>query len=91
MNIKVNIFSSKIREAMHNPEAVYANGNTVGECLEDLIKQYPGMQNLIFDKQRKLRRELYVFVNQESLHKVEFSRSVKQSDALIIAVMITGG
>jgi molybdopterin converting factor small subunit len=91
MPIKVNIFSSKIREAMHNPDAVYASGDTVGECLDDLIKQYPDLENLIFDKQRKLRREVYVFVNAESLHKVELSRPIKASDTLIIAVMITGG
>jgi hypothetical protein len=63
----------------------------VGQCLEDLIKQYPDIDNLIFDKKQKLRRELYVFVNQESLHKVELARPVKANDTLIIAVMITGG
>lgn len=91
MPIKVNIFSTKIREAMHNPNTVYADGGTVGECLDDLVKQYPDIENLIFDKQQKLRREVYVFVNQESLHKVELNRPVKANDTLIVAVMITGG
>jgi hypothetical protein len=91
MKIKVNVFSAKLLTAMHNPEVVTAEGNRVGECLNDLVRQYPEIEKLVFDKTRQLRREVYVYVNAESLHKIEMTRPVKESDTLIIAVLVTGG
>ncbi len=91
MKTKVLIYSAKILNAMGNPEAVYARGSTVGECLEDLVSQSPGVEKLLFDRGRQFRREVYVYVNAESLKKVELSRSVKPGDFIIIAVLTTGG
>jgi molybdopterin converting factor small subunit len=91
MNTKVNIFSSKLLQAMGYPDTVMARGNTVGECLADLISQYPAIDTMIFDNQHHLRREVYVFVNAESLHKVELTRPLKEGDVLILAVLVTGG
>jgi molybdopterin converting factor small subunit len=91
MPIKVSVFSSKLLQAMHNPDVVLAQGNTVGACLDNLVEQYPDIQKLIFDKQHQLRREVYVYVNAESLHKVELTRPVKEKDFLIIAILVSGG
>jgi hypothetical protein len=91
MKIKVNVFSAKLLHAMHDPDVILAEGGTVGECLDDLVGQYSDIENLIFDKQRRLRREVYVYINAESLHKIEMSRPVKERDILIIAVLVTGG
>jgi molybdopterin converting factor small subunit len=91
MKIKVKVFSSKILQAMHNPDSITVEGNTVGQCLDDLIRQYPDIENLVLDKQHKQRKEISVYVNMESLHKIEFSRPVKGNDILVLAVMISGG
>lgn len=91
MSIKVNIFHAKLLHAMHNPGVVTVNGKTVGECLDDLVRQYPDIETLIFDKQHQLLREVYVFINAESLHKMEMTKPVKEGDILIIALLITGG
>ena len=91
MSIKVNIFHAKLLQAMHNPDVVTVDGKTVGECLDDLVRQYPYIETLIFDKQRQLLRQIYVFVNAESLYKMELTKPVKEGDILIIALLITGG
>jgi hypothetical protein len=91
MRIPVKVFSSKILNALPNPEGITAEGQTVGECLDDLISRYPDIRAMIFDRPDHLRREVYVFINAESLHKVEMSRSLRPNDTLIIAVMVTGG
>lgn len=91
MKVNVKIYSAKILGAMHYPKSVFAEGNTVGECLDNLVEQYPEIEDMLFDKVRRLRRELYVYVNAESLKKVELSRILKTGDELIIAVLVTGG
>jgi molybdopterin converting factor small subunit len=91
MKIKVNVFSANLLRAMRNPPAVEAEGETVGQCLNDLIRQYPDVAGLILDKAGRLRREVYVYVNAESLHKAEMTRPLKPGDALILAVLVTGG
>jgi hypothetical protein len=91
LSIKVNIFYDRLRQAMHNPETITADGQTIGECLDDLVRRYPDITSLIFNKQRQLLDHVYVYVNAESLLKPELSRPVRAGDTLIIAVLLTGG
>ena len=78
-------------QLMGNPDSVEVNGTTVGECLNDLVRQYPGTDSLLFNKQRQLLRSLYVYVNAESAYTAELTAPVKEGDKLIIMVFISGG
>jgi hypothetical protein len=91
MPIEVNIFSARILDAMHHPSSISVNGQTVGECLADLIGQYPDIRPMIFDRADHFRREVFVYINLESLHKVELTRPVKANDRILVAVMVSGG
>jgi len=91
MSISVDIFYARLKQLMGNPDSVEVNGSTVGECLSDLVGQYPGADNLLFNKQGQLLRNLYVFVNAESSYKTELTTPVKEGDKLIIMVFISGG
>jgi molybdopterin converting factor small subunit len=91
MSIKVSIFHAELLRAIRNPEAICVEGKTVGDCLEDLIRQYPVSEKYIFDKQRQLLRQVNVFVNVESLHKTKLAAPVKDGDNLIIALLVSGG
>jgi molybdopterin converting factor small subunit len=90
MSIKVSIFHSSIKQII-GQDAVTVSGNTVGECLADLIRQYPDVQSLIFDEQGQLLRQVFVHVNIEGAHKISLAEPVKQGDELILAVLLTGG
>jgi hypothetical protein len=91
MGVKVKVFYPDLKKLIHNQDIVTVAGHTVGECLSDLVKKYPGAEKLIFDKQGRLLKQVYVYVNAEGLNKADFTRTVTERDELILAVLITGG
>ena len=91
MSISVDIFYADLKQLIDNPDSIEVNGSTVGECLNDLIRQYPGTERWLLNEQGQLYRNLYVFVNAESAYKAELAAPVKEGDKLIIAFLITGG
>jgi hypothetical protein len=91
MNIKINVFYPELKQLIGNRDSIMVTGSTVGECLNDLLQQYPGAARLLFDSPGKLLKQVYVYVNSESMYKADFSRPLTEKDELILAVLITGG
>jgi molybdopterin converting factor small subunit len=91
MSVKIKIFYPELKRRIHNADSVLVDGNTVGECLRDLVRLYPDVKELIYDQQGRLLKQVYVYVNSESLNKVDFATPVTASDEIILAVLITGG
>jgi hypothetical protein len=53
--MSVNVIIPKfLKYLTNNAEVANVNGNTVGECLIDLIEQYPGIKEQLFDKDGNL-------------------------------------
>lgn len=90
MSIKVNIHPV-LRRFTNDQEVVEVNGNTVGQCLNDLIRQFPGMKEGLFDKKGKLLNYVEIFVNLESAFPEELAKPVKDGDELHIILIISGG
>ena len=63
----------------------------MGECLDDLVRRYPGADKLLFDARGALLKPVYVFVNAESMYKADLAKPVSEKDELIVAVLATGG
>ena len=91
MVVKVNIFYPRLRQVVEKGEPLSLNGSTIGECLQDLIHQFPASRELLFDDQGHLIRQIFVFANEESLKQPGMETPVKEGDTLIIASLITGG
>jgi molybdopterin converting factor small subunit len=91
MSIKVKIFYPELQRLIGDPASIRLEGKTVGECLQDLMRQFPGSKKLLLNDQGKLLKQVYVYVNTESILKAEFSRPIGETDVLMIAVLITGG
>jgi molybdopterin converting factor small subunit len=91
MSIKVDLFHGRLKQLMGNPNKIEVNGGTVGECLEDLVRQYPNAERLLFNSRRELPRGLYIYLNAESALGAELSEPVKEGDKLIIMTLISGG
>ena len=49
MAVRVHIHATH-RQFTNGMEVVATAGNTVGECLNHLIKQFPGMEKALFAK-----------------------------------------
>ena len=66
-------------------------GNTVGDCLNDLVKQFPQCGEMLFDKNGTLIGYIEVYVNGESTYPEELSKPVKDGDQLYILSVVAGG
>ncbi len=91
MSVKIKIYYPELKRLVTDPESVQVKGSTIGECLDDLILQYPRARELLLDKQGNLLKQVFVYINAESLQKPELSSPVNEKDTLIVAVLITGG
>ncbi len=72
-------------------EVVEANGSTIGECLNHLVKQFPSMEKMLFDKNSKLFDYVVTFINGEDAYPEDLAKSVRDGDGLYIAYIIGGG
>ncbi len=90
MSVKVNIHKTH-RTYTDGLEVVEVKGGTVGDCLEHLVQQYPGMKEGLFDKKGKLLNVVEVYVNNESAYPEELARSVKDGDEIHLILMLSGG
>jgi molybdopterin converting factor small subunit len=79
------------RQFTNGLEVVAVEGNTVGECLNHLIKQFPGMEKALFAKKDKLLNVVEVFVNHATAYPNELTKSVKDGDEINLLVMLAGG
>jgi|WetSurMetagenome_2_1015567.scaffolds.fasta_scaffold1417217_1 hypothetical protein len=90
MNKEIHIFFPSLQQ-ITGCQVIQVKGLTIQECLDDLIIQFPGAKNWIYDSDGKLLDYVFVYINAESTHKASLSCELKPDDKLILALMVTGG
>jgi molybdopterin converting factor small subunit len=90
MSIKIHIHATH-RRFTNGQEVIAAEGNTVGECLNHLIQQFPGMEKAIFTRKDKLHNVVEVYLNHTSAHPNELTKPVKDGDEIHLIIMLAGG
>ena len=90
MAVRVHIHATH-RQFTNGMEVVATTGNTVGECLNHLIKQFPGMGKAVFAKKDKLLNIVEVYVNHASAYPNELAKPVKDDDEIHLVLMLAGG
>ena len=90
MSVKIKV-PSYMKSFTNNMEVVEVNGNTVGECLNHLVKQLPGMKKQLFSKDDNLFENIIISVNGESAYPEQLAKPVKDGDKLDIIFLIGGG
>jgi len=90
MGIKVNI-NPTLYQYTNNQGIAEVKGDTVGQCLDHLVKQFPGIEKALFDKKGKLLNYIDIYINGESSYPEELSKPVKEGDELHIVIIIAGG
>jgi len=63
----------------------------VGECLADLEKKFPGMDEFIFERKGKLLQNVEIFINGKTVSSNELAASVKDGDEISILMLLSGG
>ena len=90
MSVKVHLYSG-LKEFTNDQNVAEVHGSAVGECLTDLVKQFPRMKQELFDKDGKLLGHIFVSVNLQSTYPEELAKVVNDGDELYIALIIAGG
>jgi len=90
MSVKVHVHTTH-RQFTNGLEVVEVKGNTVGECLNQLIKQFSGMEKALFSKKDKLLNNVEVYVNHVSAYPNELVKLVKDGDEIHLVIMLAGG
>ena len=90
MSVNINLHKTH-RHYTDGKEVVEVDGNTVGECLKELINQYPELEKELFDRKGKLASVLEVYLNGASAYPNELEKSVKDGDEIHLLAMLAGG
>jgi molybdopterin converting factor small subunit len=90
MRSTTHLYSNLPRFAGGNT-VVETEGNNVGECLKQLVQQYPDLQPIIFEKNGQLSRYIYVSINLESPTSEPLEKPLKANDHLYLIMIVAGG
>jgi molybdopterin converting factor small subunit len=90
VSIGINLHKTH-RQYTDGKEIVNVNGNTVGECLRDLVSQYPEIEKQIFDNKGNLLSVLEIYLNGASAYPDELKKAVKDGDEIHLLTMLAGG
>lgn len=90
MGIKIRILKN-LTHMTDNRDRFEVEGETVGDCLEAFVRQFPDLEKEIFKGENRLANIVEVFLNGESTYPDELSRPVKNGDEIYIAHVVGGG
>lgn len=90
MGVKVLIPES-FQTATSGTEMVEVDGKTVGQCLKEVIRQFPGLEKLWFAEKEKLAYYILLFINGENVQGDGLSLEVKEGDEIYPMLIIGGG
>jgi len=90
MSVKINVYYF-LPHLTNDQEIVEVEGNTVGECLGDFVKKFPGARGWLFEDDGELRKYLDIFVNLVETDPDDLSTPVSDGDEIHIVMHLTGG
>jgi len=90
MSVRINIHPN-LYQFTNDQAIVKVNGSTLGQCLDDLVKQFPQIKQGLFAKDGKLLSYVEIYVNQESSYPEELAKPINDGDELHITLMMAGG
>ena len=75
-----------------NKTEVQSNGDTLEELLANLIAQYSGIEELLYDEEGSIRSSLSLFLNGKIVRIIKNEKTIlKGGDEILIMQLIAGG
>jgi molybdopterin converting factor small subunit len=90
MSISVHIHGAH-RQYTDGRSSIEVEGRTVGDCLRDLVRRCPGIEERLFDRKGKLLPVVEVFVNHRSTFPEELAMQVSDGDEIQLTLLLAGG
>jgi len=91
MNIKVRVPLS-LHKLTGNKTEFECKGDTVKDLLANLNSKYPGIKEIIYDKEGRIKPSFSVFVNGKSVRFLKNEKIfLKDGDEVLIMQLVAGG
>jgi len=91
MSVKVRI-PTPLRGLTNNLDVVAGSEGTLGECIDALESEYPGIKDRICDESGEIRRFVNVYVNGEDVRFLAgLNTALKTGDEVSIVPAVAGG
>ncbi len=91
MNILVRI-PTPLRKLTAGKDEVRVMGETVGEVIKNLEKEFPGFRERLFDEQGALRRFINIYLNEQDIRFLnQLETRVQEESVISIIPAIAGG
>lgn len=91
MPITVRI-PTPLQKLTQNKAEIEVNGANIGELINNLEKDFPGIKERIYDETGKIRRFINIYVNEEDVRFLQREEtSLKDGDEVSIIPAIAGG
>jgi molybdopterin converting factor small subunit len=90
MSVSVHLHKTH-RQYAAGLDTVEVHGDTIGECLNVLLKRFPALTTVLFDAKGRLKNQLEIYLNRESAYPDELNKRVSPGDEIFITVMLAGG
>ena len=81
-----------LRQHAGGMASVKANGTTVGEVFEDLVRQFPGLEGQVITDDGVLHKFVNVYVNDDDVRYLDkLETKVSDDDVVSILPAVAGG
>jgi molybdopterin converting factor small subunit len=81
-----------LRPAAGGQATVAADGETVGQVFDDLVRQHPGLREQVLTADGELHRHLNVFLNDDDIRYLgKLDAKVGDGDTLTLMPAVAGG
>ena len=90
MSVRMNI-PMFLQHASDGVKVAEVNGATVGDCLRDLVGQFPDIKDELFDKDGNLQYHLTIWINRESTSPDILDKPIEDGAELDVIRLFMGG
>ena len=81
-----------LRQHAGGQASVKANGDTLGEAIEDLVRQFPGLAGQVVTPEGTLHRFVNVYVNDDDVRYLDhLGTKLDDGDVITILPAVAGG
>jgi molybdopterin converting factor small subunit len=90
MAVEINI--PPVMQALVNGiSRINVNGATIGECLKEMLQNYPALKPKLNDKDGHLPKGINIFLNGVNAYPNPLSKPVHDGDKIHISYVVLGG
>lgn len=90
MSITINL-ATYLQPYADNNEKVEVRGNTVEDCINNLVEIFPDIKNMLLSEDGKVFPYVNTFLNDDTIYPDQLTTPVKDNDEIYLLYLIGGG